>query len=72
MIDTNQVQQAADTAQAVKQQVEINWTAICAACLWLRTELKAFNAWARVVLEYGIQHGGVLKMAAKFFYNKNA
>jgi hypothetical protein len=72
MIDTNQLNQVFVDGHQVAAQLQTNWPAICAGALWVRTELKAFNAWARGVVEYSIAHGGVLQMGIKFFWNPPA
>lgn len=65
MIDTNQIQQAAQDVAAVKNTVATNWPAICAGALWLRTELKNFS-------EYVIGHGGIGFMLLKLIWNPPA
>lgn len=62
MLDSNQVAQIGETAQAVKTQVTANWPFICAVALWLRTELKNFS-------EYVMGHGGFGMMAIKLLWN---
>jgi hypothetical protein len=61
-VNTNDPQQLLDHAIAIKQQVETNWPAICAAALWLRTEI-------RNVAEYIIGHGGIGMLLLKLFWN---
>ena len=62
MIDTNQIQQAAQDVAAVKNTVATNWPAICTTALWLRTELKN-------VSEYIIGHGGAAMIVKKLIWN---
>lgn len=69
MIDTNVIIQATQDVAVVKTTVAANWPAICAAALWIRTELKAFNTWAVRLAEYCIAHGGLISFLGKIFWN---
>ncbi|HEV2691405.1 MAG TPA: hypothetical protein VG347_00765 [Verrucomicrobiae bacterium] len=60
--DTNQVAQALQAADMVRDHVQTNWPAICAGALWLRTEVKN-------VSEYVIGHGGLGMIVKKLFWN---
>jgi len=69
LIDTNQVQQAAETVAAVKSQVTANWPAICAASVIVARELRNFNLWCVGVAEFVIRHGGAAVIAKKLLWN---
>ncbi|HEV2692237.1 MAG TPA: hypothetical protein VG347_05020 [Verrucomicrobiae bacterium] len=69
--DTNQVAQALQAADMVRDHVQTNWPAICAVAIWLRAELKTFNQWAKMVVEYSIAHGGVVKLIGKSIWNRD-
>lgn len=72
MIDTNQVQQIADTAQAVKTHLSPFVPALAVGTAWLGRELARFNSWAAASADKIIAHGGLIKFAGKLFWNKNA
>jgi hypothetical protein len=72
MIDTNQLNEVAQNAAVIKSQLAANWPAICAAALWVRTELKNFNHWFFDFAEYSIAHGGIGMFIKKFFWNPGA
>lgn len=69
MLDTNQLNQALQTASVVKDQVQTNWPAICAVAVWLRADLRNLNIWFLRMAEWAIVHGGLLPMLFKIFYN---
>lgn len=70
MVDTNQVQQAVDTAKAVASQVQANWPAISAVAFIAAREITNFNRWVRSIAEFVIAHGGIGKIAVKLVWNK--
>ena len=72
MIDTNQVQQIADTATAVKSQLQPWLPAIAVGAAWLGREIANFNAWLVSMGGRIIAHGGVIRIIGKLIYNKNA
>ena len=69
-MDTNQINQMGENIQAVRDQVQLNWPAICAAVIWIRAELKSLNAWAKAVAEWVIGHGGVGWILCKLIWNR--
>lgn len=71
MLDTNQILQLGQTAQAIKTQVNPWLPALAIAAAWLGRELNRFIAWSRIAAEKIIAHGGVIKILAKIFWNKN-
>lgn len=72
MIDTNQVQQIADTAQAVKSQLQPWLPALAVGAAWAGREIANFNAWLISVSGKVIAHGGVARIIGKLIYNKSA
>jgi hypothetical protein len=71
MLDTNQINQLGETAQAVKTQLSPWLPALAIAAAWLGRELNRFVAWSAVVTDKIIAHGGIIKIAVKIFWNKN-
>ena len=69
MIDTNQIDQAVDTAKAVAAEVKTNWPAISALMFILARELKNFNQWLVNVAEFIIKHGGIGWLFLKLIWN---
>lgn len=72
MIDTNQIQQLGDAAQAVKSQLQPWIPAMAVGAAWLGREIANFNAWLLSVSGKIIAHGGVLRIIGKLIYNKNS
>lgn len=72
MIDTNQVNQVAETAQAVHAQLTANWPAICAAAVIVARELRNFNLWVVGVAEFVIRHGGAGMILKKLLWNPDS
>ena len=71
MIDTNQINQLGETAQAVKTQLSPWLPALAVAAAWLGRELNRFVAWSAITAEKIIAHGGIVKIIAKIFWNRN-
>jgi hypothetical protein len=71
MLDTNQINQLGETAQAVKTQLSPWLPALAVAAAWLGRELNRFVAWSAIAADKIIAHGGMLKIIARIFYNKN-
>ncbi|HTR42832.1 MAG TPA: hypothetical protein VMH87_14560 [Pseudomonadales bacterium] len=71
MLDTNQINQLGETAQAVKTQLSPWLPALAIAAAWLGRELNRFAAWSAVAADKIIAHGGILKIIGKIFWNKN-
>jgi hypothetical protein len=71
MIDTNQINQLGQTAQAVKTQLSPWLPALAVAAAWLGRELNRFMGWSAIAAEKIMAHGGVIKIVGKIFYNKN-
>jgi hypothetical protein len=69
MIDTNQIQQIADTALAVKQQAVNWWPTLAPLAYIVGREVRAFNAWLFTVAEFVITHGGVGLIIKKLLWN---
>jgi hypothetical protein len=71
MLDTNQINQLSETAQAVKTQFSPWFPALAIAAAWLGRELNRFTAWSAITADKIIAHGGILKIIAKIFWNRN-
>lgn len=71
MIDTNQINQLGETAQAVKTQLSPWLPALAVGAAWLGRELNRFAAWSATTTDKIIAHGGVIKIIAKIFWNRN-
>ena len=71
MIDTNQINQLAETAQAVKTQLSPWLPAMAVAAAWLGRELNRFVAWSEIAVNKIIVHGGIVKIITKIFWNRN-
>jgi hypothetical protein len=71
MIDTNQIAQLGQTAQAIKTQLNPWLPALAIAAAWLGRELNRLSGWSQTAAEKIIAHGGLLKILAKIFWNKN-
>jgi hypothetical protein len=71
MLDTNQINQLGETAQAVKTQLSPWLPALAIAAAWLGRELNRFVAWSAVATDKIIAHGGIIKIVVKIFWNKN-
>ncbi len=71
MLDTNQINQLGETAQAVKTQLNPWLPALAIAAAWLGRELNRLVAWSAVAADKIIAHGGIVKIVAKIFWNKN-
>jgi hypothetical protein len=71
MLDTNQINQLAETAQAVKSQLSPWLPAMAVAAAWLGRELNRFVAWSEIAANRIIAHGGIVKIIAKIFWNRN-
>lgn len=71
MLDTNQINQLGETAQAVKTQLSPWLPAMAVAAAWLGRELNRFAAWSTIAAEKIIVHGGIVKIIAKIFWNRN-
>ena len=69
IIDTNQIQQAAEAAQAVAAEVKTNWPAISAAAFIIARELGNLNRWLVNVAEFIIKHGGIGWLIWKLVWN---
>lgn len=69
MIDTNQIQQLGDTAQAVKNELQPYLPALAIAAAWLGREIRNFNIWVRSILEFIITHGGIGYLFWKLIWN---
>lgn len=72
MINTNQVEQAADVAKAIHAQVQMNWPAISAAAFIVAREVGNFNRWLRGAAEFVIAHGGIVSIGVKLIWNPPA
>ena len=72
MIDTNQIQQAGEAAQAVAAELKTNWPAISLALALAARELGNFNRWVVNVLEFVIRHGGIGWLLCKLVWNPPA
>jgi hypothetical protein len=70
--DTNQVQQAFDTAAAIHSQLSPYVPALAIAAGWAGREIRNFNAWLLAVSEYIIGHGGIGYILLKLFWNPPA
>jgi hypothetical protein len=70
MIDTNSIVQLGQTAQAVKNQISPWLPAMAVAAAWLGRELNRLAAWSAEAAEKIMAHGGVIKIAAKLFWNE--
>jgi hypothetical protein len=77
MIDTNQIQQAAQVAQAaasaattIKEQIS-PWmiSAISLGAAWAGREISRATAAAKNGAEWLMGHGGLLKIGVKVFWN---
>jgi len=71
MLDTNQINQLAETAQAVKTQLGPWLPALAVAAAWLGRELNRFVAWSEIAVNKIIVHGGMVKIITKIFWNRN-
>lgn len=71
MLDTNQIIQLGQTAQAIKTQLNPWLPAIAIAAAWLGRELHRLTDWSGAAAEKIITHGGLIKILLKIFYNKN-
>jgi hypothetical protein len=69
MIDTNQITQLGQTADVIKAQLNPWLPALAIAAAWLGRELNRFIAWAEIVSEKIISHGGLVKILCKLFWN---
>jgi hypothetical protein len=69
--DTNQINQLAQTAQAVKTQLSPWLPALAVAAAWFGRELNRLAAWSQTAADQIIAHGGLIKLLAKIFWNKN-
>lgn len=69
MIDTNQIQQAAQVATEVKTQLSPWIPALGIAAAMLGREIRNLNAWLFSASEYVIAHGGALMIAKKLLWN---
>ena len=72
MIDTNQVQQAAQVVAEAKSQFAPYVPALAVAAAWAGRELKNFNAWCAGVAQYVIAHGGIGWLIWKLLWNPPA
>lgn len=71
MLDTNQIAQLGQTAQAIKTQLNPWLPALAIAAAWLGRELHRLAAWSNSAGEKIIAHGGLGKILMKLFWNKN-
>jgi hypothetical protein len=71
MFDTNQINQLGETAQAVKTRLNPWLPALAVAAAWLGRELNRFAGWSAVTTDKIIAHGGIVKIIAKIFWNRN-
>ena len=60
MIDTNSINQAAQTVTAL--QTSFNWPALAAAALWVRADLAKAGEWI-------MAHGGIGYLLLKLVWN---
>lgn len=72
MIDTNQINQLGDAARDAATQVKANWPAITAAAFIVAREIGRFNAWLAGIGAAVIQHGGIIWIVRKLFWNPPA
>ena len=72
MMDTNQINSAFDTAQALHARMSANWPAICAAAVLVARELKNFNLWLAGAAGFVIRHGGAVMILRKLIWNPAA
>jgi hypothetical protein len=68
MIDTNQVQQFAATAAAVKQQIVNWWPTLVPLGFIIGREVKALNGWLLGVAHWVMAHGGLGRLLVKLFW----
>ena len=68
MIDTNQVQQLAATAAAVKQQVVNWWPTLVPLGFIIGREVKTLNTWLLGVTRWVMAHGGLGRLLVKLFW----
>ena len=69
MIDTNQIQQLGQTAQAIKTQLNPWIPALAIAAAWIGRELNRFATWSGAAAEKIITRGGIIKITLKLFWN---
>ena len=71
-MDTNQINQLGETAQAVKTQLSPWLPAMAVAAAWLGRELNRLAAWSAMAAEKIMAHGGIVKITVKLFWNDAA
>jgi hypothetical protein len=71
MLDTNQINQFAQTAQDVKTQLSPWLPALAVAAAWFGRELNRFATWSQSAADKIIAHGGIIKLISKIFWNQN-
>ncbi len=69
MIDTNVINQAADSVAAAATQLKINWPAVSVAAVIVARELKNFNEWLAGLGAAVIRHGGIFMIVKKLIWN---
>jgi hypothetical protein len=69
MIDTNQIAQAGQAAQEIKEQLSPWLPALAVAAAWLGRELNRFTIWSAGAAEKIMAHGGLVRIAIKIFWN---
>jgi hypothetical protein len=71
MLDTNQINQAVAVVQDVKNQVQMNWTAIAFAAALIGREVNNLDNWLMAKTEWIIDHGGIGVLIKKLLWNPN-
>lgn len=69
MLDTNQINQAAQDMVAVHTQLSPYLPALAVAAAWLGREIRNFNLWIFDLGEYLIAHGGLGLFMKKLIWN---
>ena len=69
MIDTNQVQQAADTVALAKASLAPYLLALAVGAAWAGREIRNFNLWLFNAAEFVIGHGGLGMILKKLIWN---
>lgn len=72
MIDTNQVQQAAQVVAEAKVQFSPYLPALAVAAAWCGREIRNFNVWLFNACEYMRSHGGIALLLWKLIWNPPA
>lgn len=68
LMDTNQVQQLAATAAAVKQQIVNWWPTLVPLGFIIGREVKALNGWLLNAAHWVIAQGGLGRLLVKLFW----